>query len=67
VGRKEIQQVDETKYRPISKAEACRQLGGIHFNTLIKLMSREGKTKDDIICNKGIEIWKLKYPKYSRE
>lgn len=36
--KRELQHADENRYKPISKAEACRQLGGIHFNTLKKIM-----------------------------
>ena len=59
--KKELDQADENSYRPISKSEAIRQLGGIHFNTLKKIMEAEKWTEMD---EDKIERVKLKYPKY---
>ena len=64
--RQEIKQAMADKLEPVSKTDACRILG-ITYPTLIRLLLREGKTKDNVIYNKDVEIWKLKYPKYSRE
>ena len=63
--RQEIKDSEAQRLEPVNKTDACRILG-ITYPTLIKLLAREGKTKEDIIYNKDIEIWKLKYPKYSR-
>ncbi len=61
--KKVLDQVDENRYRPITKVEACRQLGGVHFNTLKKIMEAENWTEMD---QDKIERAKLKYPKYSQ-
>ena len=61
--KSELARVDENRYRPISKAEACRQLGSIHFNTLKKIMEAENWTEMD---QDKIERAKLKYNKSSQ-
>ncbi|MGD9555453.1 MAG: hypothetical protein AB7V25_00375 [Mangrovibacterium sp.] len=61
--KNELNQIDQNRYRPISKAEACRQLGGIHFNTLKKIMEAENWTEMD---QDKIERAKLKYHKSSQ-
>lgn len=61
--REELRQAETEKIKGISKEEARRQLGGIHFNTLKSLMEKEGITE----WNQSlIETIKLKYPKYNK-
>ena len=60
--RQELKQVESEKLKGISKEQARKQLGGIHFNTLTSLMEREGI----IEWNQAlIDTIKLKYPKYN--
>ncbi|MDD2304496.1 MAG: hypothetical protein PHP53_07355 [Prolixibacteraceae bacterium] len=61
--RAEIAQNEDRKVSPLSKKEACDQLG-ITYNTLIKVMSEMNLTD---IYPSDINRILLKYPKYIKK
>ncbi|MDD4972603.1 MAG: hypothetical protein PHT07_24490 [Paludibacter sp.] len=58
-----IQANDAKKVKPLSKTEACEQLG-ISYKTLVKIMT---EMKIDIIFPADIDRILLKYPKYIKK
>lgn len=54
---------EKRKQSSVSKAEACRMLGNIHFNTLNKYLQLEGIEN---ITLSEIEKTRGKYPKFRK-
>lgn len=61
--REVIQENDSKKVAPLTKVEACEQLG-ISFNTLTKILR---EMKIDTIFPADIDRILLKYPKYIKK